>query len=360
MSVFLVVSERSQDLPLVITDIRSLSTPLQGYVYVWLFMHIFFSLLSINTFQTAHVSLSRQKRPQADPTPSSSKKPKVLAPPEASAPQKAADVNPNVSAFNRNKPTEERERSQICLRMTHGDNEAAASDAAESNPGAATTTTQTDIRVKLENLSQPVTDVMAMSIEPTSSPSSNQMPKEKTLQKSTASAALLQSPPPPHGKELGGHSNFCCSVRPPLSGTQQLRGQVEEVTKERDSLQEQVHLLTRQLQEAQAERQCSCAEDGLDYKSLFEEAQQRVGELLKEREALQAAAEGKLRQVQGQGGGDDDASIDCLLIELDDCRMKRDEVRSEVRHCLCFSSMSKCIFSAPPAIRPYLPTLFPV
>lgn len=291
-------------------------------------------------------ALFRQKRPQTDKALTSSKKPKVLACPEPSVPEKAADVNAQVPDSDINKQEEEKKESQICMQMEHGDSEDAASDPAESNVGVGNATTQTDDRVKLENLSQIENDVMAAQIfRPRSIDlpihfSTHQIIEKERITKEMAPPPLR--PPLPHGEDERRHSSICSSVHPSVSEIQQLRGQVEELTKERNSLQEQVQMLTSQLQEAQArpqavpepavEQQCSSPEEGLDYKSLFEKAQLRVDELVKDKEALQAAAESKPREVQCQEEGDEDASMqfDGLLTELDECRIKRDEVLSEV------------------------------
>lgn len=289
-----VCSPGSEDFLPVNTDICSLATPPHG-----------------------------QKRPQTDKALTSSKKPKVLACPEPSVPEKAADVNAQVPDSDINKQEEEKKESQICMQMEHGDSE--ASDPAESNVGVGNATTQTDIRVKLENLSQIENDVMAAQI----------------FRPRSIDPPIHFSPHQIIGEDERRHSSICSSVHPSVSEIQQLRGQVEELTKERNSLQEQVQMLTSQLQEAQArpqavpepavEQQCSSPEEGLDYKSLFEKAQLRVDELVKDKEALQAAAESKPREVQCQEEGDEDASMqfDGLLTELDECRIKRDEVLSE-------------------------------
>lgn len=226
--------------------------------------------------------LFRQKRFQTNKILTSRKKAKVLASPEVPAPEKAAD-------FDLNKQKE----SQTCREMEHGEREAAVSDPAEFHVGVTNTSNQTDIRGQLDHLSQPVKE------------------------------------------EMEDHRPQSRDPLVVFSLNQQLQGQVEEVTKERDSLKEQVHILTRQLQEAQARSQAqqrSSPEEGLDYKSMFEKARQRGDELLKENQALQAAAESKLTQVQSQEEGSGDASkqIDCLLMELDKCRNERDRMLSEV------------------------------
>lgn len=251
-------------------------------------------------------------------------------------------MNPQVPDSDINKQEEEKKESQICMQMEHGDNEDAASDPAESNAGVDNATTQTDIRVKLENLSPIENDVMAAqifrrrSIDLTNDFSPHQILEKERIKKEMAPPPLC--PPLPHGEDERRHSSICSSVHPSVSEIQ-LQGQVEELTKERNSLQEQVQMLTSQLQEAQArpqavpepavEQQCPSPEEGLDYQSLFEKAQLRVDELEK---ALQAAADSKPREVQCQEEGGEDASMqfDGLLTELDECRIKRDEVLSEV------------------------------
>lgn len=253
-------------------------------------------------------------------------------------------MNPQVPDSDINKQEEEKKESQIGMQMEHGDSEDAASDPAESNAGVENATTQTDIRVKLENLSQIENDVMAAQIFrprsidlPISFSPLQILEKERLKKKEMAPPPLC--PPLPHGEDERRHSSICSSVHPSVSEIQQLQGQMEELTKERNSLQEQVQMLTSQLQEAQArpqavpepavEQQCPSPEEGLDYQSLFEKAQLRVDELEK---ALQAAADSKPREVQCQEEGGEDASMqfDGLLTELDECRIKRDEVLSEV------------------------------
>lgn len=311
--------------------------------------------LTINVFRTVCL-LSRQKRPQTDEILTSGKKPKVLASPEASGPEKAADSDLK-------KQKEEKKENQICRQMEHSDSEGAARDPEESHAEVTNTTTQTDLRVKLENLSQPVMDAMP-STEPPLTSYPHQNINEESMQNSMAPLPPALPPSrPSHGGEDGRPSKARSSVNPFVSEIQQLRGQVEKVTKERDSLQQQVHVLSRQLREAQArfqalsqsaveQQRSSAAEEGLDYKSLFEKAQRRVDELLKEKEALQAAAESKLTQVQCKEEDEDEASmqIGCLLMELDDYKTKRNELLSEVRHlrfCPFFqyrilSTMNQC------------------
>lgn len=282
--------------------------------------------------------LFRQKRLQTDKILTPTKKPKVMACPEDSAPDKAAVVNPQVPDSDLNKQKEE--ESKIYMQM-----------------GVENATTQTDIRVKLEKLSQKEKDVMEAQIfRPQSrEPPLNFSPSQKpVLDKDSMHKEMmprLHPSSPPHVEDEGRHSSICRSVHPSVSEIQQLRGQVEELTKERNSLQEQVQVLTSQLQKAHAslqampeptdEQQGSRPEEGLDYKSLFEKAQLRVDELAKDKEELQAAAERKSREVQPK---EDNASMqfDVLLMELDECRVKRDKVLSEVYQwllCLIFAGL---------------------
>lgn len=325
---------------------------------------------------------SRLKRPQPDQKEETlSKKSKVVAGPKASVPETAADVNPQVANLDANKEREETRKTEICVNMDHGVSEAAAGDPAGSNTGVRNTTTQTSIRLKEENLSQPLSDEMAEQNDSSNSMNSpltfslRELDKrdeeakldrpvrtksqgqhihfpqqqKKTMQNQIGpSPPLPPRPPPSHGKDGSRQPSLSGGVHPSASEVEQLRRQVERLTKERDSLQERVQRLTSQPRRQEAkqttegelraafqlivEQRTSRSDEGIDYKSLFEKAQKQVDELVKEKEALQAAAERKSREVQcreeGVNGGS--MQVECLLIELDDCRSIRDEVLTEV------------------------------
>lgn len=126
----------------------------------------------------------------------------------------------------------------------------------------------------------------------------------------------------------------------------QLLELMQATAQERDSFKEQVHTLACQLQEAQkrlqelsqinVKRECSHiasqTEEGVDYKSLFEKAKQKVDKLIKDKRALLTTTETKPSAVQGVEKDIDDIAqqVDCLVRELDQSNKERDKLRSQV------------------------------
>lgn len=127
------------------------------------------------------------------------------------------------------------------------------------------------------------------------------------------------------------------------------QGIMEAVAQERDALEEQVHALTDQLQDAQkrlqelsqisvkkeCSHQASQTEEtggGKDYKSLFEKAKQKVDELIQDKEALLASNETKPSVAEGGEEDSDDIAqqIECLVQELEQRNKERDELQSQV------------------------------
>lgn len=124
------------------------------------------------------------------------------------------------------------EESNISMQMECSNN--AATDMGLEKSVA----TQTNVMVKNENLCQ----FIGLPAEPIVRPQSANWPKpdfalEPLKQEVTRS---------PHGED--NHFQPCASVV--LEQREQLREQMEEAIKERDTLRERVHMLTHQLQEA--------------------------------------------------------------------------------------------------------------
>uniref|UniRef100_A0A3B4YTZ4 Uncharacterized protein n=1 Tax=Seriola lalandi dorsalis TaxID=1841481 RepID=A0A3B4YTZ4_SERLL len=71
---------------------------------------------------------------------------------------------------------------------------------------------------------------------------------------------------------------------------------------------------------------------GNDYKSLFEKAKQKVDELIKDKDALLAAAETKHFNGHGLENDLDDIAlqVDCLIREVDQRNKENDELHSQV------------------------------
>ncbi|XP_059199473.1 MORC family CW-type zinc finger protein 3a isoform X2 [Centropristis striata] len=129
----------------------------------------------------------------------------------------------------------------------------------------------------------------------------------------------------------------------------QLLDLMQATAQERDSFKEKVHTLTCQLQDMQSrlqelsqinvKKECShqaCqtekTEGEEDYKGLFERAKQKVDQLIKDKEALLAAADARACTTQNAETENDEIAIevDRLLRELDQRNKEKDELRSQL------------------------------
>ena len=119
--------------------------------------------------------------------------------------------------------------------------------------------------------------------------------------------------------------------------------EVQEKQQERDSLKEQVHTLTCQLQDMRntlqellqislkKDSQIDEIEEGMDYKSLCEKVKKRVTELIQEKKALLAISEIMPSAFKGEENESDIAKqVQCLVQELDKRNKERDELHSQV------------------------------
>ncbi|XP_023271747.1 MORC family CW-type zinc finger protein 3 [Seriola lalandi dorsalis] len=129
----------------------------------------------------------------------------------------------------------------------------------------------------------------------------------------------------------------------------QLLELMQATAQERDQFKEQVDKLTCQLQDMQSrlsqvnvKKECSHqanqveeteeTQGGNDYKSLFEKAKQKVDELIKDKDALLAAAETKHFNGHGLENDLDDIAlqVDCLIREVDQRNKENDELHSQL------------------------------
>lgn len=126
---------------------------------------------------------------------------------------------------------------------------------------------------------------------------------------------------------------------------------LELTAKERDCFKERVDELNTQLQDMQNrlqelsqrnDRECSHqasqteenaeTKSEVDYKTLFEKANQKVDELIKDKEALLAAGEGKCNNGQNEERDMDEVllQVDSLMREVDQRQKENHDLRSQV------------------------------
>ena len=163
---------------------------------------------------------------------------------------------------------------------------------------------------------------------------------------------------PLEGDEIAGPSRapFSPFNNPCVSDAQEQQDQLlelmQETAQERDSLKDEVSRLTCQLQEMQSrllepseindKRRCSHQAsqtlkteepaEGIDYKSMFEKAKEKVDELIQEKEALLAATESESCRDQGEERDSDVIAlqVDSLMRELDQKHRENDQLHSQV------------------------------
>lgn len=175
---------------------------------------------------------------------------------------------------------------------------------------------------------------------------------------------VLQREETPHVKndEEAGTSHSDASAGqhsprhiPSVTEVQEQQDQLLEIleltAQERDRFKERVDELNTQLQDMQNrlqelcernDRECShqasqTEENGetkseVDYKTLFEKANQKVDELIKDKEALLATGEGKCNNGQNEERDMDEVflQVDSLMREVDQRRKENDDLRSQV------------------------------
>ncbi|XP_069569704.1 MORC family CW-type zinc finger protein 3a [Brachyistius frenatus] len=149
--------------------------------------------------------------------------------------------------------------------------------------------------------------------------------------------------------------NYSSAPYPSITEVQEQQDQLlelmEDTAQERDSLKEQVHKLTVQLQEAQSKLQelpqdnikkecqhqaCQTEETGRkkDYKSLFEKAKQKINELIKDKRNFMAATEARANVSTAQDEEHDideiALQVDHLVRELDERNKERNELRLQL------------------------------
>ncbi|XP_027879044.1 MORC family CW-type zinc finger protein 3a isoform X1 [Xiphophorus couchianus] len=122
---------------------------------------------------------------------------------------------------------------------------------------------------------------------------------------------------------------------------------MQETAQERDALKEQLKLLTSQLEDMQSRLQKqsqakvkesshqACQTDTqTDYKGLFERAKQKINDLIRDKEALLAANEGRRNPNCGQDEENDieeiSLKISRLVHELDERNKEREELRLQL------------------------------
>lgn len=185
---------------------------------------------------------------------------------------------------------------------------------------------------------------------------------EGDAQSDNAEEHILQRGETPHVKrdEVAGPSNadaFTGQLSPPhlpsMTEVQEQQDQLLELmqltAQERDGFKERVDELTNQLQDVQNrlqelcqrnDRECSHqasqteeTHEENDYKSLFEKANQKVDELIKDKEALLAAAEAKHSNGQSEEGSMDEVLLqaDRLMREIDQRQKENDDLRSQLQ-----------------------------
>lgn len=175
--------------------------------------------------------------------------------------------------------------------------------------------------MKEENLSQPVCNGAI----------SNQDSNDN-INPSSANVAGRQSP------------SLLCPNMPEM---QKQQDQVPKLMQERDSLKEQVNQLLSQLQEMQRRvdvPQVSVKKehegddtgetpDTMDYKILFENAKQKIKELIKDKEALLASAAAKPSTDQGDDKGIDEIAlqVDYLMRELDESHKEKERLQAQLK-----------------------------
>ncbi|XP_060944504.1 MORC family CW-type zinc finger protein 3-like [Limanda limanda] len=162
---------------------------------------------------------------------------------------------------------------------------------------------------------------------------------------------------PMEGDEIAGPSRapFSPLNNPSVTDVQEQQDQLlelmQETAQERDALKDEVKRLTCQLQEMQSrllepstindQRQWSHQAsqtlkteetvEGIDYKSMFEKAKEKVDELIKEKEALLAATESEPSRDQGEEKASDEIAlqVDSLMRELDQKHMENERLEAQ-------------------------------
>ncbi|XP_053295210.1 MORC family CW-type zinc finger protein 3a isoform X1 [Pleuronectes platessa] len=167
---------------------------------------------------------------------------------------------------------------------------------------------------------------------------------------------------PMEGDEIAGPSRapFSPPNNPSVTDVQEQQDQLlellQETAQERDSLKDEVNRLTCQLQEMQsrllepseindkrrwshqASQTLKTEEtvEGIDYKSMFEKAKEKVDELIKEKEALPAATESESSRVQDDEKASDEIAlqVDSLMRELDQKHMENEALlaKNDILH----------------------------
>lgn len=218
-----------------------------------------------------------------------------------------------------------------------------------SNIGAVTvgTTTQTEIfRVKEEPQSQnggrtSQTQVdhfgngFCLRKQPTEQETNNEDLETQMIQKVDANGSTRRSSP-----QLFLH------VTEPQEEQHQLQVALQAAAQERDSLKEQVQVLTVQLQEAQYtlkeltestvkkenSQQLIQTEDGNNYKHLFRKLKQKISELIKDNTFLLPTVQAQPSVVQGEEKEFCDIvqPVEFLIQELKQRNKERDELCSQV------------------------------
>ncbi|XP_062258830.1 MORC family CW-type zinc finger protein 3a [Platichthys flesus] len=167
---------------------------------------------------------------------------------------------------------------------------------------------------------------------------------------------------PMEGDEIAGPSRapFSPPNNPSVTDVQEQQDQLlellQETAQERDSLKDEVNRLTCQLHEMQstllepseindkrrwshqASQTLKTEEtvEGIDYKSMFEKAKEKVDELIKEKEALLAATESEPSRDQGEEKASDEIAlqVDSLMRELDQKHMENEALlaKNDILH----------------------------
>ncbi|KAM6934175.1 MORC family CW-type zinc finger protein 3a [Xenentodon cancila] len=244
--------------------------------------------------------------------------------------------------------------------------------------GVVNTTTQTEaLEVKQEKNGQDQAEMMATAMHPhfgtkqsvdfdiprleqrgfkqeRSDDSQRETPAQQAMQNGAAGMESDESAGP--SSATACNENYFPQQFPSLTEAQKQQDQLlelmQDTAQERDCLKDQVQKLTSQLEDMQRRLQelsrlsvkekcfhkaCQTDESATErdyYKNLFEKAKQKVSDLIKDKEALMAAAETKAGVATAQ---DDEKDIDeilqrisCLVQQLDQRNKERDELRSQL------------------------------
>uniref|UniRef100_A0A3B3D9T4 MORC family CW-type zinc finger 3a n=1 Tax=Oryzias melastigma TaxID=30732 RepID=A0A3B3D9T4_ORYME len=232
--------------------------------------------------------------------------------------------------------------------------DAAVDAPSEQNPAGtgcptdtASATTQTEIlKVKLEKESQSLTEgnktVNPGAFSSTQSANAQSLKiTEFKQEKNSQTEENLQN-----GETLmekGGTSHESQSITEVQRQQDELLELLQDTAQERDNFREELQELTVQLQEMQkklsetsqkagSNQPCQAEKsEGRDYKALFERAKQKVHDLVKDKQALIAAAERKTNLSAEEKDIDEiSLKVGCLVQELDKRNQEMDELRLQL------------------------------